>query len=270
MDPVIKIRDLHISFGSNEVLKGINLDVVRGENMVVIGGSGTGKSVLIKCIIGLIRPDRGSIIVDGEDIIKMGGKEIVEIRKRFGMLFQGAALFDSLSVGDNVAFGLSRLRPEPKEELNRIAEEKLSMVGLSNIQHLMPSELSGGMKKRVGLARAMATGPEFLLYDEPTTGLDPIMGDVINDLIVCMREILQVTSITITHDMSSAYKIGDRIAMLYKGKIIEVGTPVEIRSSDNSIVRQFIEGKSVGPITMEMEEFVRFDKRCLELPERDE
>jgi len=270
MDPVIKIRDLHISFGPNEVLKGINLDVVRGENMVVIGGSGTGKSVLIKCIIGLIRPDRGSIVVDGEDITMMGGKEIVEVRKRFGMLFQGAALFDSLNVGDNVAFGLSRLRPEPKEELNRIAEEKLSMVGLSNIQHLMPSELSGGMKKRVGLARAMATGPEFLLYDEPTTGLDPIMGDVINDLIVCMKEILQVTSITITHDMNSAYKIGDRIAMLYQGRIIEVGTPAEIRSSGNPIVRQFIEGKSVGPITMEMEEFVRFDKRCLDLPERDE
>jgi len=270
MEPVIKIRGLCKSFRTKDVLLGVDLDVFQGENMVVIGGSGSGKSVLMKCIIGLIRPDRGSIQIDGKDITKMSGLEIVEVRKRFGMLFQGAALFDSLNVGNNVSFGLKRLKPELKEEINEIVEEKLSMVGLSNIQDLMPAELSGGMKKRVGLARAIATEPEFLLYDEPTTGLDPIMGDVINDLIVSMKEILQVTSLTITHDMRSAYKIGDKIAMLYRGKIVEVGTPGEIRQTEDAVVRQFIDGNAVGPITKDLDEFVRFDKMYLELPERGE
>ncbi len=265
MEPVIKIRDLHKSFGSNHVLTGVNLDIYKGENMVVIGGSGTGKSVLIKCIIGLLKPDSGKVYIDGVDVTKLPEEEMVEVRKRFGMLFQGAALFDSLTVGENVAFGLRRLKLVPEERIYDVVEEKLRMVGLANIQHLMPAELSGGMKKRVGLARAIATEPEFILYDEPTTGLDPIMADVINDLIICMREQLGVTSITITHDMVSAYKIGDRIAMLYKGKIIEVGTPGEIKNTSNPIVRQFIEGRAEGPITMESEEFLRFDRRCLEL-----
>ncbi|NIO16857.1 MAG: ATP-binding cassette domain-containing protein [Deltaproteobacteria bacterium] len=264
MKPIIKIRDLHKSFGINRVLQGVNLDIFKGENMVVIGGSGSGKSVLIKCVIGLLKPDAGSISVDGVDVTKITEEEMVEVRKKFGMLFQGAALFDSLTVGENVAFELKRLKLVPAGKLYQIVEEKLSLVGLRNIQHLMPSELSGGMKKRVGLARAIASEPEILLYDEPTTGLDPIMADVINELVISMKSILNVTSISITHDMTSAYKIGDKIAMLYNGKIVEVGTPDEVRSSENPIVRQFIEGRAEGPITEESEEFVKFDTKPAE------
>jgi len=228
---------------------------------VVIGGSGTGKSVLIKCIIGLLRPDAGRILVDGEDVTRMDERELTRVRRKFGMLFQGAALFDSMTVGENVAFALRRLGLYPEHQIPAVVEEKLAMVGLRDIQHLMPSELSGGMKKRVALARAIAAEPQILLYDEPTTGLDPIMADVINDLIVSLRESLGVTAIAITHDMASAYKIADRIAMLYKGKIIEVGTPEEIRNTTNPVVSQFVRGSAHGPITAEHEEFVRFVRR---------
>ena len=248
-DDVIVIRDLFKSFGKNRVLQGLNLEVKRGEDMVVIGRSGSGKSVLIKCIIGLIKPDMGSIYINGEDIVPFKEKNLNEMRKRFGMLFQFGALFDSMPVWENVGFGLKQHTNLKDDEIREIVSEKLKMVGLDGIDELMPSELSGGMKKRVSLARAIAMEPEILLYDEPTTGLDPIMADAINELIIQLREKLKVTSIAITHDMVSAYKIANRIAMLYQGKIIEVGTPDEIRNSKNDVVQQFIQGRSEGPIT---------------------
>jgi phospholipid/cholesterol/gamma-HCH transport system ATP-binding protein len=244
----IRVVNLYKSFGEKEVLRGVHLEVRHGESMVVIGGSGSGKTVLIKCIIGLVRPDQGEIYVDGTEITSLDEKGMNEIRKRFGMLFQGGALFDSMTVWENVGFGLRRHTQRSDEEIRRISSEKLALVGLKDVEDLMPAALSGGMKKRVSLARAIAIEPEILLYDEPTTGIDPILADAINDLIVQMREKLNVTSIAITHDMKSAYKISDRIAMLYQGKIIEVGTPDEIRNSSNPIVQQFIEGRSEGPI----------------------
>jgi phospholipid/cholesterol/gamma-HCH transport system ATP-binding protein len=244
----IEVADLHKSFDTNHVLRGVNLGVKKGESMVVIGGSGVGKSVLIKCIIGLLRPDSGSIRVDGQEIASLKEQSLNEVRKKFGMLFQAGALFDSLRVWENVGFGLKQHTRLRDEEIKGIAVEKLRLLGLRNVENLMPSELSGGMRKRVSLARAIAMEPEILLYDEPTTGLDPIMADAINDLIIQMREKLRVTSIAITHDMVSAYKVADRIAMLYEGKIIEVGTPQQIRESNNPIVQQFIQGKAEGPI----------------------
>jgi phospholipid/cholesterol/gamma-HCH transport system ATP-binding protein len=249
-ESAIKIRvvSLYKSFGEKDVLHGINIEVRQGESMVVIGGSGSGKTVLIKCIIGLMRPDQGEIHVDGLEITSLDEKRMNEVRKKFGMLFQGGALFDSMTVWENVGFGLRQQTRLSEEESRRVASEKLALVGLKNVEDLMPAELSGGMRKRVSLARAIAMEPEILLYDEPTTGIDPIMADAINDLIVQMKEKLNVTSIAITHDMKSAYKIADRIAMLYQGKIIEVGTPGEIRNSSNPMVQQFIEGRSEGPI----------------------
>lgn len=249
-ESAVKIRavDLHKSFGGKDVLEGVHLEVRQGESMVVIGGSGSGKTVLIKCIIGLMRPDEGEIYVDGLKITSLDEKGMNEVRKKFGMLFQGGALFDSMTVWENVGFGLRQQTRLSEEEIRKIASEKLALVGLKEVEDLMPAELSGGMKKRVSLARAIAIEPEILLYDEPTTGIDPILADAINDLIVQMKEKLMVTSIAITHDMKSAYKIADRIAMLYQGKIIEVGTPDEIRNSSNPIVQQFIEGRSEGPI----------------------
>jgi len=250
MNNEIKIRVVNLckSFGENQVLRGMDLEVRRGESMVVIGGSGSGKTVLIKCIIGLIQPDEGEIYVDGVEITSLNEKKMNEVRKKFGMLFQWGALFDSMTVWENVGFGLQQQRHLKREEIRRIASEKLELVGLRNIEKLMPSELSGGMKKRVSLARAIAMEPEILLYDEPTTGIDPIMADAINDLIIQMKKKLGVTSMTITHDMKSAYKIGDRIAMLFQGKIIEVGSPEEIKNCSNPIVQQFVQGKSEGPI----------------------
>jgi phospholipid/cholesterol/gamma-HCH transport system ATP-binding protein len=249
-ESTIKIRvvSLHKSFGEKDVLHGISIEVRQGESMVVIGGSGSGKTVLIKCIIGLMRPDQGEIHVDGLEITSLDEKRMNEVRKKFGMLFQGGALFDSMTVWENVGFGLRQQNRLSEEEIRRVASEKLALVGLKNVEDLMPAELSGGMRKRVSLARAIVMEPEILLYDEPTTGIDPIMADAINDLIVQMKEKLNVTSIAITHDMKSAYKIADRIAMLYQGKIIEVGTPGEIRNSSNPMVQQFIEGRSEGPI----------------------
>jgi len=246
----IRVVNLHKSFAKNRVLRGVHLEVRQGESMVVIGGSGSGKTVLIRCIIGLVRPEEGEIYVDGLEITRLSERRLNEVRKKFGMLFQGGALFDSMKVWENVGFGLRRHTRLKEEEIRRIATEKLQLLGLKNVEDLMPAELSGGMKKRVSLARAIAMGPEILLYDEPTTGIDPVMADAINELIVQMREQLEVTSIAITHDMKSAYKIGDRIAMLYQGKIIEVGTPEEIKNSSNPIVQQFVQGKSEGPIQL--------------------
>ncbi|MDV2495989.1 MAG: ABC transporter ATP-binding protein [bacterium] len=245
----ITITDLHKSFGANHVLRGVDLAVEQGESLVVIGGSGSGKSVLIKHIIGLLKPDRGSIEVNGQEVTTMAERELKELRKRFGMLFQAAALFDSLTVGENVAFPLVEHTRARRSEIAERVRETLTLVGLPDAEHLYPAELSGGMKKRVGLARALVMEPEVILYDEPTTGLDPIMADAINDLIVEMRERLAITSIAITHDMVSAYKIGHRLAMLYQGEIIFTGTPQECRNTDDPMVRQFITGSSVGPIT---------------------
>jgi phospholipid/cholesterol/gamma-HCH transport system ATP-binding protein len=246
---MIQVKDVYKSFGQNHVLRGTNLEVKCGESMVVIGGSGTGKSVLIKCVIGLLHHDRGEIYVDGTEISNLDEKAWNELRKKFGMLFQRDALFDSLTVWENVGFGVRQHTKLSDGESKAIAVEKLKLVGLQNVENLMPSELSGGMRKRVSLARAIAMEPAILLYDEPTTGLDPIMANVINELIVQMREKLDVTSIAITHDMVSAYQIADRIAMLYKGEIIEVGTPEQIKNSSNEIVHQFIHGNVEGPIT---------------------
>ena len=246
--PTIRVRDLKKSFGDKVVLDGANLDVWPGESLVVIGQSGVGKSVLIKCIIGILTPDEGTIEIDGELITAPGFRSMDLIRRKFGMLFQYAALFDSLKVWENVGFALIQHTHMNTGQIREVAEEKLRMVGLPGTLDLMPSELSGGMRKRVGLARAIAMEPAIMLYDEPTTGLDPIRADSINDLIIQLREELSVASITITHDMISAYKIADRITMLYKGKLIATGTPDEIRSSDNSYVQQFIHGRAEGPI----------------------
>lgn len=245
---MIDIVNLYKSFNNKKVLQGVNLHVESGETMVVIGGSGSGKSVLIKHIIGLLNPDDGSVLVDGVDISHLKENDLNELRKKFGMLFQGAALFDSLTVWENVGFGLMQHTDLSNEEIREMAKGKLETVGLKGVEDLMPSELSGGMRKRVGLARAIAMDPEIILYDEPTTGLDPIMADAINDLIIEMKKKLNVTGIAITHDMVSAYKISDRIAMLFEGQILEVGTADEIKRSENPIVHQFITGSSIGPI----------------------
>jgi len=249
VEPFIQLMDVHKSFNSNFVLRGLDLEIFQGESMVVIGGSGSGKSVLMKHVIGLLKPDKGKVRVAEKYISDMKGKELNDFRKRFGMLFQAGALFDSLTVWENVGFSLLQHTRLPKDEVRRIVKEKLQMVGLQGIEELKPSELSGGMKKRVSLARAIAMEPEILLYDEPTTGLDPIMADVINELILNMRERLNITSLAITHDMKSAYKIADRIAMLFEGQIIQIGTPEEIQQTENPIVYQFITGSAKGPIT---------------------
>ncbi|MBI5638905.1 MAG: ABC transporter ATP-binding protein [Nitrospirae bacterium] len=248
---MIRLEGLYKSFGAKEVLRGLDLEIGKGESRVVIGGSGSGKSVILKHIIGILRPDKGKVFINDADITVLRDRELYEIRKKFGMLFQMAALFDSMNVWENVGFALTRHRKMKLSDIREIAIEKLKMVGLVGVENLMPSELSGGMKKRVGLARAIAHEPEILLYDEPTTGLDPITADAINELIVEMRERLSVTSVAITHDMNSAYKIADRISMLYEGKIIETGTPEEIRDTGNPVVRQFITGSAVGPIKVE-------------------
>lgn len=246
---MIEIIDLHKSFNNNHVLRGLNLTISYGETIVVIGGSGCGKSVLLKHIIGILKPDKGNVLIDKKDISEIDEREMNELRKRFGMLFQGAALFDSMPVWENVGFSLKEHKEGlPAGEIKRIAAEKLSLVGLKGVEDLMPSDLSGGMKKRVGLARAIAMEPDILLYDEPTTGLDPIMADVINELIIKMKKSLNVTSIVITHDMVSAYKIADRIAMMYDGVIQGIGTPDEIKGTSDPIIRQFITGSSAGPI----------------------
>jgi phospholipid/cholesterol/gamma-HCH transport system ATP-binding protein len=245
---MIVCEDLHKSFGSNHVLQGASLHVKKGESMVVIGGSGVGKSVLIKNIIGLLEPDKGRVWVEGVLVNDLSGAQVREMRIKFGMLFQYAALFDSMTVGGNIAFPLLRHASLSKPDIEKRVKECLALVGLKDIEHLYPAELSGGMKKRVGLARAIAMKPKILLYDEPTTGLDPIMADAINNLIIRLKQKLEVTSISITHDMVSANKIGDRIAMLYNGKIIEVGTPQQIQKTKNPYVKQFITGSAEGPI----------------------
>ncbi len=251
--PKIQIRGLKKRFGSKVVLNGLDLDVGDAESVVIIGGSGTGKSVLLKCILGLLDPEEGSIKVDGQEVIGMPTREREAVNRKFGMLFQSAALFDSLSVWENVAFGLIAAQDMGKREAKVIAIEKLAQVGLpAQVAELQPSELSGGMRKRVGLARAIATQPEIIFFDEPTTGLDPIMSDVINDLIADCVHRLGASALSITHDMASARKIAHRIAMLYEGKIIWQGPVAEIDRSGNAFVDQFIHGRAEGPIRMQI------------------
>lgn len=247
----IEIRDVYKSFGRKEVLKGVSLVIEEGETLVVIGSSGGGKSVLLKLITGLLEPDRGQILFNGRSLAEMKKEEVEEHQMKFGMLFQSAALFDSLNVLENVGFVLQEHRSMNESQIRPIVRQKLRMVGLEGIEHQMPASLSGGMKKRVGLARAICYDPQVILYDEPTTGLDPINSDVINDLIISMQEKLRVTSVVVTHDMTSAYKVADRIAMLYRGKIVGVGTPEQIQKTQDPLVRQFVTGSAHGPITDE-------------------
>ncbi len=249
MPPMIRSVNVCKSFRDKKVIDGLSLDVEKGETLVIIGRSGCGKSVLLKHMIGLLKADSGQMLIGGVDLAALKTKELNELRLRFGMLFQASALFDSMSVGENVGFNLIEHTTMHENEVEKRAEEALSLVGLKGIQKLRPSELSGGMKKRVALARAICMRPEILLYDEPTTGLDPITSDAINDLIIRFHDELKVTSVVVTHDMVSAYKIATRMAMMYEGKIIAMGTPDEIRNTTNPIVRQFITGSANGPIT---------------------
>ena len=242
---MIEIVNLHKSFYDNHVLRGVNLKVYDGETLVIIGKSGCGKSVLLKHIMGILKPDEGKVLVDGIDI-NHSESNLFEIRKRFGMVFQGAALFDSLTVAENVIIGLREHTRLSYKEMLDIAKEKLSLVGLEGTEHLKPAELSGGMKKRVGIARALAHDPEYILYDEPTTGLDPIMADRINKLMLDLKRRLKKTTIIVTHDMHSAFMVGDRIAMLDEGKIIFEGTPEETLKTKNKRVREFIQSSSIG------------------------
>lgn len=246
---MIEIKNLHKSFGGKSVLSGINLTINKGETLVIIGRSGSGKSVLLKHITGLMEQDEGKILIDGKDVFSLSSKEQAKYLFNIGMLFQGAALFDSLNVRENVGFSLYEHTNLAAQEIEKRVREKLALVGLEDIEDVMPADLSGGMRKRVGLARAICNDPQIILYDEPTTGLDPINSDVINELILRMQKQLKVTSIVVTHDMTSAYKVANRIAMLYNGTILMAGTPDEIKNTKDPIVRQFITGSSRGPIT---------------------
>lgn len=245
----ISVKGLTKAFGRNHVLKGLDLDIEAGTSVVVIGGSGTGKSVLIKSILGIVEPDAGQVLIDGQDVLKVSRRQAQELRGQIGMLFQGAALFDSLPVWENVAFGLMAQSKMPRDQARSRAIETLKSVGLGEaVADLFPAELSGGMQKRVGLARAIATRPAILFFDEPTTGLDPIMADVINDLIRSVVSDLGATALSITHDMASVRKIADRVAMLYEGRIIWEGAAKDIDASGNPYVDQFVHGRAEGPI----------------------
>ncbi|MFA4915925.1 MAG: ABC transporter ATP-binding protein [Syntrophales bacterium] len=245
---MIKIVDLHKSFGKQTVLDGLNLDIEDRKTTVVIGKSGGGKSVLLKHIIGLLKPDQGHVMIDDINITNLNEKDLNETRKKFGVLFQESALFDSMTVGENVAFPLREHTKMKEEEIGQTVADRLKAVGLTGVENKMPSELSGGMKKRVGLARALAMHPRIVLFDEPTTGLDPIMTEAINQLITDTQEKFGLTCVVISHDIQSVLKIGHMIAMLYEGKIVEYGTPEKIKASKNPVVEQFLSGKIEGPI----------------------
>ena len=251
--PKISLRGVHKSFGPKHVLSGVDLDVGRGESVVIIGGSGTGKSVMLKCVLGLLTPDSGSIRIDGEETVRARSADRDRLLHKFGMLFQSAALFDSMRVWQNVAFGLIQGKGMARDQAKKIAFQKLGQVGLTpEVAELRPAELSGGMQKRVGLARAIATDPEIIFFDEPTTGLDPIMADVINDLIKSSVKDLGATALSITHDIASARKIADRIAMIHEGRIIWDGPVSDLDNSGNPFVDQFINGRADGPIEMQV------------------
>ena len=241
---MIQLIDVHKSFGPKRVLAGFTLDVIEGETMVIIGYSGTGKSVAIKHIVGLLEPDSGTVMVDGLEVPRLKRRDLYELRARIGYVFQFAALFDSLTIGDNVAMGLRKQGTLDEGQIVERVNEALDLVDLPNVASRFPAELSGGMRKRVGIARAIALRPKYLLYDEPTTGLDPVTSAVIDELMIRMRDRLGVTSIVITHDMRSAYRVGTRIAMLYDGRVRTVGTVDEIQQTNDPVVRQFIEGRA--------------------------
>ena len=247
---MIRIEALHKSFGGQKILDGVTLNIPQGEIFVLIGGSGEGKTVLLKHIIGLVRPDRGHIFIDDEDICHLRSWDLKEVRKKFGMLFQSGALFDSMTVGENVAFPLREHTRLKEKEIRSRVTAMLGQVGLHGIENKYPSELSGGMSKRVGLARALALEPEIVLFDEPTTGLDPIMSDVINELILRTQKKLGITFFIISHDVKGAFRMAHRIAMLHKGKIIARGTPEEMREDANPVLRQFLSGDSEGPVKL--------------------
>jgi phospholipid/cholesterol/gamma-HCH transport system ATP-binding protein len=246
----ISLRDLTVYLGNRAVLDGVNLDIYEGKTLAILGLSGMGKSTLLRSIIRLLMPDKGQVLIEGQDVLRLSRDELYEIRRKMGMVFQKAALFDSMTVAENVGFGLKQNTDMPDEEISQIVSEKLSIVDLEGKENMMPSELSGGMQKRASLARAISTNPEIILYDEPTTGLDPVITSTINKLIMDLQCRFQVTSIIVTHDLSSAYAVADEIAMLHNGKIIEKGTPEEIQNSSNPIVKQFITGSLTGPITV--------------------
>jgi phospholipid/cholesterol/gamma-HCH transport system ATP-binding protein len=245
----ISMQHVYKSFGPKEVLHDLSIDIERNESVVIVGGSGTGKSVTLKHIIGLLKPDRGEVYVDGKEISDMPPRELNRFRTRFGMSFQEGALFDSMSVFENIAFPLRRHTEMTEDEIRSRVAECLEQVHLSGVEEKRPSELSGGMRRRVGFARAISLKPEILLFDEPTTGLDPVFSDVVADLIVEMDQTLKTTTVTITHDMKVAFKIADRVAMLYGGAIVEQGSPADFQQSKNPIVQQFIEGRAKGPLT---------------------
>ena len=247
---MIQVNGIHKSFGDNHVLRGLDLEVAKGESLVILGGSGSGKSVLLRHLVGLMVPDQGSIVVDSQDIHGLSRKELFRFRRRFGMSFQDGALFDSLSAFENVAFPIRRWERGIKEKaLKERVRECLAMVGMPSVGDLMPSEMSGGMKRRIGFARAIALRPKILLFDEPTTGLDPIMTSVLNNVIKSLNEQLHTTTITITHDLSSARTIADRVAMLFQGKVILDAESGAFFQSENELVRQFVEGRPEGPAT---------------------
>ena len=252
---MIDIRNVTKTLGERRVLNGLSLKIEKGITCVVIGRSGCGKSVLLKHIVGIMRPESGEVVVAGKDVPKLNDEELDQLRMKIGLVFQGGALFDSLTVAENVGFGLIEHEHINRKELLERAEESLCLVGLCGIGNLMPSELSGGMKKRVSLARAICIKPEIILYDEPTTGVDPITADSINELIRSLHDKLKMTSIVVTHDMKSAYRVADKIAMLYQGKIIAEGTSEEIQNTQHPVVHQFINGLAEGPITETLERF---------------
>ena len=248
--PKVSIRSVNKSFGENHVLKDVNVDIYEGEIFFIIGKSGTGKSVLLKNITGLMQPDSGEIIIDSKNLFSLPNNDLNELRKKMGLLFQMSALFDSISVFENVAFSLKRFTNKPSDEIKHIVHQKLKMVGLENIENKMPSELSGGMQKRVGLARAIALDPEIVLYDEPTTGVDPLLASAVDDLIYRLNEEMGVTSIVISHDIKSTVKLAHRISMLYEGSFILTGKPSEFLESEDPIIRQFMSGNAEGPMAV--------------------
>lgn len=247
-EAIIRVENLKKIFGGRTVLNDINLDIYRGETMVIMGGSGCGKSTLLRHLIGAMKPEKGKVVFMGKDLSGLDEDGLNEIRKKFGMLFQSAALFDSMDVGQNIALPLKEHTKLDSKIINIIVKMKMELVGLRGFEHLMPSQLSGGMKKRVGLARAIVMDPEVVFYDEPTAGLDPVMTAVIDKLIVDLSKKLNITSVVVTHDMKSVFRIGDRIAMLHKGEVLQVGTPAEIEKSTNPVIRQFVAGEVDGPV----------------------
>ncbi|MFN3345925.1 MAG: ABC transporter ATP-binding protein [Chloroherpetonaceae bacterium] len=250
---MIEIKNLKKRFGKKEVLCGINLSIKTGETMVIIGRSGCGKSVLLKHMVGLLKADEGEVTIDGQVISRMSQTELYKIRTKFGYLFQGAALFDSMTVGENVGLALRENYQMSEQKIHEIVAEKLALVGLPNIEQMKPSELSGGMRKRVGLARALATNPEYIFYDEPTTGLDPVMSDAIDTLIKDLAQKLRVTSVVITHDIQSVYKVADRVAMMHEGKIYFLGNPKDLAETQDPIVRNFVDRNSFHDVAIEGE-----------------